>query len=105
MKVVALFKLKPERSVGEYRTLSLEMIRAGMEAMPSVVGFEDFVVSGMMGGGSSRWDLAEIVEITSPAEFERDNRELPGSDVADTWNEWVAESEVIYLTDLSDPLE
>lgn len=105
MKVVALFTLKPERSVGEYRALSLEMIRAGMESMPSVIGFEDFVVSGMMGGASSRWDLAEIVEITSPEEFERDNRELPGSNVADTWNEWVAESEVIYLTDLAEPLE
>lgn len=105
MKVVALFKLKPERSVGEYRTLSLEMIRAGMAGMPSVVGFEDFAVSGMMGGGSSRWDAVEIVEITSPEEFERDNRELPGSQIADTWNEWVAESEVIYLTDLAEPLD
>lgn len=104
MKVVALFKLKADRTVEGYRELSLERIRAGMAAMPSVIGFEDFVVNGLMGGGESRWDAAEIVEITSPEEFERDNRELPGSQIADVWNEWVESHEVIYLTDIAEPL-
>lgn len=104
MKVVALFKLKPGRTVEGYRELSLDVIRKGMSAMPSVVGFEDFAVSGLMGGGKSEWDLAEIVEITSPAEFERDNTEMPGKEIADTWNDWVESSSVIYLTDLAEPL-
>lgn len=102
MKVVALFKLRSGRSVAEYRELSLDVIRRGMFAMPSVIGFEDFAVTGLMGGGTSEWDLAEIVEITSPEAFERDNTELPGKEIADTWNEWVASSSVVYLTDLAD---
>lgn len=104
MKVVALFKLKSGRSVEGYRELSLDVIRDGMFSMPSVIGFEDFVVTGLMGGGTAEWDLAEIVEITSPEEFERDNAELPGKEIADTWNEWVASSCVLYLTDLAEPL-
>ena len=104
MKVVALFKLKSGRSVEGYRELSLDVIRSGMALMPSVIGFEDFVVTGLMGGGTSEWDLAEVVEITSPEEFERDNAELPGKEIADTWNEWVASSCVLYLTDLAEPL-
>ncbi|AQP44671.1 hypothetical protein [Tessaracoccus flavus] len=69
-----------------------------------MVGFEDFVATGLMGGGTSEWDLAEIVEITSPEEFERDNSEMPGKEIADTWNDWVASSSVLYLTDLAEPL-
>ncbi|WP_281279924.1 hypothetical protein [Tessaracoccus rhinocerotis] len=32
---------------------------------------------------ASEWDLAEMVEVTSVEEFERDNAELPGREIAD----------------------
>ena len=97
---VALFSLKEGRTVEGYRELSREVIRPGMAKMPSVTGFMDYDVAGSMSESTEGWELAEVVQITSAEEFERDNTQMPGKAVADVWNEWVDKSLVLYLREL-----
>lgn len=98
---VALFNLAPHCSIEEYASVSRDIIRPGMAQMPSVLGFKDFVVlPTTMAGTLSEWQVSEVVQITSVADFHRDNSELPGKLIADHWNSVVASSSVFFLADL-----
>jgi len=97
---IALFTLKPGRTVDGYRAFSREVIRDGMAQMPSVRGFKDYAVSSAMTATDGGWQLVEVVHITSPDEFTRDNQELPGLSTAEAWNEWVDETVVLFLDEL-----
>ena len=97
---VALFRMKPGRTVEEYREFAHKVVRPGMARMPSVTGFMDYAVSGSMTPSDGGWQLAEVVQVTSAAEFERDNQEMPGLLIAQQWNEWVEEALVVYLAEL-----
>lgn len=97
---ITLFRMKPGHTVDEYRAFAHQVIRPGMAKMPSVTGFMDYWITGSMTPTDGGWQLAEIVRITSAAEFERDNQELPGLLIAQQWNEWVEEALVIYLAEL-----
>lgn len=97
---ITLFNLAPGRDVGRYRQYSDAVIRPGMRAMPSVVRFRDYEAVRLLDGTTSPWQLVEIIEITSPEEFLRDNETLPGKAVADDWATWVAEFKVLVCGDL-----
>lgn len=98
---VALFNLAPHCSVEDYASVSRDIIRPGMAQMPSVLGFKDYVVlPTTMAGTLSDWQVSEVVQITSVADFHRDNSELPGKQIADHWNSVVASSSVFFLADL-----
>lgn len=98
---VALFTLAPHCSVADYAELSRDTIRPGMAQMPSVLSFEDYaVLPTTMSGSPSEWHAAEVVRITSVADFHRDNSEPPGRQLAEIWNSVVASSNVFFLSDL-----
>lgn len=94
---VTLFKLGPGRALDDYRRFSREFIGPAMLALPSVRGFEDGVAIGRMGGAAAVWDGLEVIEISSPEEFEADHEVSPGKDVAARWAEWVDTYEVTYF--------
>mgnify|MGYP007055519165 CR=1 FL=1 len=98
--VVALFNLKPGRTVKEYQEFAHDVIRPGMVKMPSVVEFMDYSVSGSLTPTDGGWQLAEIIRINSTEQFEIDNAEMPGLSIAQQWNEWVKDTLVIYLDEL-----
>ena len=100
MLAVTLINLKSNRSPDVYKRYSKSFIKPGMNAMPSVKRFRDFLVTGAMGGGETRWQLMEVIEITSPAEFERDNNQDPGKKVADDWATWVEDYRVLYCDEI-----
>jgi hypothetical protein len=100
MLALALFRLKPGRTVDEYRAYSERFIHPGMNAMPSVVRFRDLAITGTMDGSTGGWDLVELIDITSAEDFERDHAGPPGKDVADDWATWVEEYTVLWC----DPL-
>ena len=100
MLALTLFRLKPGRTVEEYREYTVSTIRPGMNAMPSVLGFRDLEITGVMAGSDGGWQLIELIEITSEAEFEQDNTQPPGKDVADDWATWVEEFSVLWCREL-----
>ncbi|PZE26062.1 MULTISPECIES: hypothetical protein [unclassified Curtobacterium] len=95
---LTLFRLAPGRSVEEYRAFSLQIVRDGMLRMPAVEGFLDLEVTGSLTGADG-WDLVEIIQISSRADFIRDNDTI-GAGLAAEWEEWVADFRVLFLTDL-----
>lgn len=100
--VVALFNLKPEYELADYRSLSLSVIRPGMKKMPSVIEFRDFAVDpNTMANQLSDWQICEVIQITSVAEFRRDNAVFPGVEIVDAWNKVVESSTVMFMSDLS----
>jgi hypothetical protein len=98
---ITLFKLRPERSVADFRAHSLESVRPGMMRLPSVLGFRDFAVTGTMAGTSPSCDAVELIEITDPASFERDNQGEQGALVTRDWLPWVESFEVLYCRNLA----
>ncbi len=100
MLALTLFRLKAGHTVQEYRAYTESTIRPGMNAMPSVLGFRDFEVTGVMAGSGGGWQLIEVIEITSEEDFERDNAQPPGKHVADDWATWVEEFTVLWCQEL-----
>ena len=99
MLALTLFRLKPGRTVDDYRAYTEAKLHDGMNAMPSVVRFRDLAITGAM-AGSADWDLVELIDITSPEDFEQDHVGPPGKDVADEWATWVEDYVVLWC----DPL-
>lgn len=100
MLALTLFRLKPGRTVDEYRAYTEAKLHDGMNAMPSVVRFRDLEITGAMVGSTAGWDLVELIDVTSPADFERDHEGPPGKDVADEWSTWIEDYTVLWC----DPL-
>lgn len=94
---VTLFTLAEGRTREEYRRFSKEVIGPGMLQLASVKGFLDGTALRQMGGADAEWDGMELIEITSPEDFEADHEVAPGKDVAASWNEWVDRFEVTYF--------
>ena len=100
MFALTLFRLKHGRTVEEYRAYTRAKLRAGMNAMPSVLGFRDLAITGVMAGSDGGWQLVEVIEITSPEEFERDHAVPVGKAVADEWAGWVEDYSVLWCENL-----
>lgn len=101
--VIALFRLKPDRTIGAYREWSLSHVRPIMRRMDSVISFRDFQVTGSMDDETSPHELCEIIEITDVAQFELDNSTVEGETLAGEWQSWLREWTVLYLQDLEAP--
>ncbi len=97
---ITLFNLRPGASVESYRQYTRTFVRPGMRAMPSVLGFRDFEGLQLLDGSASPWGLVEVIEISSPEEFVRDNESMPGKAVADDWATWVEDFRVVVCRDL-----
>ena len=102
MKAFTLFNLKSGKSLDDYEKWSLEQVHPRMLKMPSVLAFRDYRVTGAMGGGETRYQLVEEIEIMNPEEFERDNAEGDGLALAKEWQSWVADFTVIYCQEIKD---
>lgn len=100
MLIIALFRLKPDRELDDYRRFSHEYIRPNMIKIPSVVRFTDWSVSRTLDGQSSRWQVAEVFEVTDHDTFIADNQRGIGLEIAERWAEWVEEFEVLLCEDL-----
>jgi hypothetical protein len=81
---VTLFRLKPERTIEEYRTFSSEVIGPGKRQLPSCISFLDGASLRQMGGTPAGGDglEIEIIRITSSEEFEADHEVPPGKEIA-----------------------
>ncbi len=101
--VVSYFALAEGDSIESYRNWSLSYVRPVMEAMPSVVSFLDFAVSGSMDAADTEWDGCEIIEVTDFVSFERDNAIDEGGRLAEAWRERLASWSIGYLEDLAGP--
>jgi hypothetical protein len=100
--VVSYFALAEGDTIEAYRTWSLEYVRPVMNAMPSVVTFLDFAVTGSMDAGGESWDGCEVIEVTDFAAFERDNAEGEGGRLAEAWRERLSSWSIGYLEDLEE---
>lgn len=99
--VVALIKLRDDKTVEGYRGFSRDFIRGEMAKFDSIVWFGDHKIrSTALDGKTVKWDVAEVFAVTSIDEFAEENLREHGQYVANKWNEWVAESEVLLLEDL-----
>lgn len=98
--VVSYFALAPGDTIESYRRWSLATVRPIMRAMPSVVSFLDFAVTGSMDAGAETWDGCEVIEVTDFDAFERDNVAGEGGVLAKAWRERLASWSIGYLEDL-----
>jgi hypothetical protein len=98
--VVSYFALAEGDTITSYRQWSIEYVRPVMNAMPSVITFLDFAVTGSMDEGGAGWDGCEIIEVTEFAAFEKDNAEGQGGVLAGEWRERLASWSIGYLEDL-----
>jgi hypothetical protein len=96
---ITLFALNSDRTVADYRAFSEEVIRPGMVTMPAVIGFLDYEVAGSLEGDGGI-QLVELIEITSPEEFIRDNDGPLGAPIAAEWSKWVSTFRVLFVRDL-----
>lgn len=94
---ITLFTLAEGRSKADYEEFARTYIGPRMRQMPSVTGFRDGLSRSQMGGAPADWDGLEIIQITSPEEFEADHEVDPGKETAATWNTWVDRFEVTYF--------
>ncbi len=95
--VVSYFALAETDTIESYRDWSLDHVRPIMRAMPSVVSFLDFAVTGSMDAGGERWDGCEVIEVTDFARFEQDNADGLGGVLAVEWRERLASWSIGYL--------
>lgn len=98
--VVSYFALAESDTIASYREWSISSVRPIMTAMPSVVSFLDFAVTGSMDEGGEAWDGCEIIEVTDFGEFENDNAIGDGGRLAVEWRGRLASWSIGYLTDL-----
>lgn len=97
---LTLFQLKEGRSIEAYRAFALDYIRPRMLDMDAVLGFVDVeVVDHLV--ATDGWQLVEIMHITSPTDFNRDNEAPAGAAVAAHWEEWVEDFRVLFVRDLA----
>jgi len=102
VKAYTLFTLKKTKRLENYVDWSLEQVRPRMLKMPSVLGFVDYQVIGAMNKPKASYTFVEEIMITNPKEFEHDNSVGDGVKLAEEWNEWVEDFEVIYCKDLKE---
>lgn len=100
--VVSYFALADGDTIESYREWSLSYVRPIMNAMPSVVTFLDFAVTGSMDAGGERWDGCEVIEVLDFADFERDNEVGEGGELAAAWRDRLASWSIGYLEDLEE---
>ncbi len=94
---VTMFRLDSGRTLDDYERFSREIIGPGMLELPSVLAFRDGTARCQMGGEPAVWDGLEVIEISSPEEFEADHEVVPGKDVAARWMDWIDTFEVTYF--------
>lgn len=97
---ITLFSLQDGRTAEDYRRFAIEYIRPNMMKMDAVLGFIDHEVVGSI-GGTDGWNFVEIIHISSPEEFARDNDAPAGAVVAAAWNEWVKDFRVLFTRDIA----
>lgn len=98
---ITLFTLRPERSMEDFREHTLAFVRPEMMKMPAVLGFRDYAVTGTQDGATSEWDAVEVIEITNPEAFERDNNGEHGTSITRDWLTWVDRFTVLYCENLA----
>lgn len=98
---ITLFTLREDRSLTDFRNHSMEFVRPEMMKMPSVLGFRDYAVTGTLNGSRALWDAVEVIEISSPEAFDRDNSGPHGQRVAEDWLAWVDKFEVLFCQNLA----
>lgn len=97
---LTLFSLKPGRTIEGYRAFALDFIRPRMIEMDAVLGFVDVEVVDHLAGDDG-WQFVEIMHISSPEDFKRDNESAEGAITAAAWNEWVESFRVLFVRDLA----
>ena len=85
-----------------HREWSLSCVRPVMKAMPSLISFLDFAVTGSMDDEGQVWDGCELIEVSDFASFERDNEVGEGAVLALAWRARLASWSIGYLEDLED---
>lgn len=98
---ITLFTLREGKALDDFRQHSIEFVRPGMMKMPSVLGFRDYAVTGTLDQRKAKWDAVEVIEISSPEAFDRDNSGPHGQQVADDWLKWVDQFEVLFCQNLA----
>ena len=99
--VVALIRLRPDRTVQGYRDFSRDYVRAAMAQFESIIWFGDHHISPKtLAGKATRWQVAEVFAVTSINDFATENMRAHGVEVAERWSQWVEDSEVLLLEDL-----
>jgi hypothetical protein len=96
---ITLFRLKPERSITEYVRFSQEHVRDGMRRFPSVRGFRDYAITDALVSDDG-WQLVELIAVSSPEDFLRDNEGAVGQRLAQEWETWVESYRVLFIRDL-----
>jgi len=99
---ITLFTLADGCTLDEYERFARDFIGPRMLELPSVRGFRDGRSVRKMGGAAAGWDGLEVIEITSPAEFEDDHEVEPGKAVAARWMEWIDSYEVTFFRLIND---
>jgi hypothetical protein len=98
---ITLFTLRPERSMADFRQHTLDFVRPRMVMMPAVLGFRDYAVTGTQSGATAEWDAIEVIEITNPEAFERDNSGPHGAAITEDWLTWVEQFTVLFCENLA----
>ena len=96
MIAITLFSLKENAIKEKYKKWTLESVRPRMILMDSVKGFIDYSVVGLLNHSGTEYDFIEIIEITNQKEFEEDNSQGLGLEIATEWNDWVDDYSIIF---------
>jgi|TARA_B110000881_G_C18290554_1_gene371977 hypothetical protein len=96
MIAITLFSLKENAIKEKYKKWTLESVRPRMIMMDSVKGFIDYSVVGLLNHSGTKYDFIEIIEITNQKEFEEDNSQGLGLEIATEWNDWVDDYSIIF---------
>mgnify|MGYP003389330600 CR=1 FL=1 len=96
MIAITLFSLKENAIKEKYKKWTLDSVRPRMILLDSVKGFIDYSVVGLLNHSGTEYDFIEIIEITNQKEFEHDNAQGLGLEIAAEWNDWVDDYSIIF---------
>ncbi len=96
MIAITLFSLKENAIKEKYKKWTLDSVRPRMILLDSVKGFIDYSVVGLLNHSGTEYDFIEIIEITNQKEFEHDNAQGLGLEIATEWNDWVDDYSIIF---------
>jgi hypothetical protein len=85
----------------DVRQHTLEFVRPRMMMMPAVLGFRDYAVIGTQSGATAEWDGVEVIEISTPEAFERDNNGPHGAAITTDWLTWIDRFTVLFCENLA----
>jgi hypothetical protein len=80
--LIVLFNLKPGVSVAEYEKFALETDLPVVRKLPSVVSFEVYRSTGLLGGGAAPYQYVEVIELHSIEQLGKETASATMRDVA-----------------------